>query len=159
MTQHLTEKSDVYSFGVVMMELITGKPPIERGQYIVRQVRQMLNKDDETRGLKYIIDPLIQNTPHLFGFGNFVDLALRCVEEASDNRPNMCEVVREIELILQNNGSNPATGTSLGSDLGAPKDIPRPYNNSMLHRWGNDSSSAAYDSSAGFQMAYTVEPK
>ncbi|KMZ74135.1 Leucine-rich repeat protein kinase-like protein [Zostera marina] len=151
MTQHLTEKSDVYSFGVVMMELVTGKLPIERGQNIVRRMRQILNKDDEeTRGLYNLMDPLIRNTPHLIGFGIFVDLALRYVEETSEYRPNMCEIVREIELILQTNGSNQSSATSLVSDMGAHRAIPHPY---------NDSSSGTDYSSAGFQITYNVQPK
>jgi len=36
MTGHLTQKSDVYSFGVVLLELLTGRKPVDhtmpRGQ-------------------------------------------------------------------------------------------------------------------------------
>ncbi|GAB2283983.1 hypothetical protein Dimus_018464, partial [Dionaea muscipula] len=37
MNQQLTEKSDVYGFGVVMLELISGRRPIQQGRYIVRE--------------------------------------------------------------------------------------------------------------------------
>lgn len=39
MTNQLTEKSDVYNFGVVLLEIITGKIPIDKGRYIVREVK------------------------------------------------------------------------------------------------------------------------
>ena len=57
MTQQLTEKSDVYSFGVVMLELVTAKQPIEKGKYIVREVRMVMDKyDEEHYGLRDMID-------------------------------------------------------------------------------------------------------
>ncbi|KAL0302952.1 UNVERIFIED_CONTAM: putative leucine-rich repeat receptor-like protein kinase [Sesamum radiatum] len=63
MTQQLTEKSDVYSFGVVMLELITSRQPIEKGKYIVREVRIAMDKNDETHyGLREIMDPAIRDT-------------------------------------------------------------------------------------------------
>jgi serine/threonine protein kinase len=31
-TNHLTDRSDVYSFGVLLVELITGRRPIERNR-------------------------------------------------------------------------------------------------------------------------------
>ena len=38
MTNKLTDKSDVYSFGVVLLELITGRLPIQFGKNLVREV-------------------------------------------------------------------------------------------------------------------------
>ena len=55
MSQQLTEKSDVYSFGVVMLEMLTAKPPIERGKYIVREVRMAIDKAKELYGLRELL--------------------------------------------------------------------------------------------------------
>ncbi|CAN6581726.1 unnamed protein product [Malus baccata var. baccata] len=93
MTQQLTEKSDVYSFGVVMLELITARQPIEKGKYIVREVRLVMDKNDEEHyGLRELIDRNIQNSGTLIGFGRFLELAMQCVEESAADRPTMSEV-------------------------------------------------------------------
>jgi serine/threonine protein kinase len=47
MTQQLSEKSDVYSFGVVLLELITARQPIEKGRYIVREIRTAIDQYDQ----------------------------------------------------------------------------------------------------------------
>ncbi|CAA6675341.1 unnamed protein product [Spirodela intermedia] len=79
MTQQLTDRSDVYSFGVVMLELITGKVPIEKGRYIVRDIRDAMNSQDrDLCGLREFIDPYLRNSPALAGFARFVGLAVRC---------------------------------------------------------------------------------
>ncbi|KAI8022845.1 putative leucine-rich repeat receptor-like protein kinase [Camellia lanceoleosa] len=106
MTQQLTEKSDVYGFGVLMIELITAKQPIEKGKYIVREVRQKIDKTKDLYDLHEIIDPNILGTA-LKGLEKFVDLAMRCVEEEGAARPTMGEVVKEIENIMQIAGCNP----------------------------------------------------
>ncbi|THU64851.1 hypothetical protein C4D60_Mb01t30810 [Musa balbisiana] len=73
MTQQLSEKSDAYSFGVVMLELISARQPIEKGKYIVREVRMAINDyDEEWYGLKEIVDPAMRNTGNLKGFRRFV---------------------------------------------------------------------------------------
>lgn len=102
MTQQLTAKSDVYSFGVVMLELITSRLPIEKGKYIVREVRTALNKDDkELCGLRDLIDPVLVKSGSLIGFQRFVELALLCVEDSSYDRPTMNDIVKELEIILK----------------------------------------------------------
>ncbi|THG13869.1 hypothetical protein TEA_022015 [Camellia sinensis var. sinensis] len=105
MTQQLTKKSDVYGFGVLMIELITAKQPIEKGKYIVREVRQKIDKSKDLYDLHEIIDPNILGTA-LKGLEKFVDLAMRCLEEGAA-RPTMGEVVKEIENIMQIAGWNP----------------------------------------------------
>ncbi|PON78715.1 Mitogen-activated protein kinase kinase kinase [Trema orientale] len=109
MTQQLTEKSDVYSFGVVMLEIITGRKPIEQGKYIVREVRMAMDKTKELYNLGEILDQAISFGTTLKGLEKYVDLALRCVEESGAERPTMGEVVKEIENIMQIAGVNPTT--------------------------------------------------
>ncbi|CAL9196240.1 unnamed protein product [Musa hybrid cultivar] len=119
MTQQLTAKSDVYSFGVVMLELMTGRLPIQKGKYIVREVKMGLDeKDKEYCGLKHMIDPSILNDECIVGFGKFVELALRCVEDASDDRPTMDEIVKEIEIMLKDDKlkENSASSSSSSAD-------------------------------------------
>ncbi|XP_038905470.1 probable leucine-rich repeat receptor-like protein kinase At5g49770 isoform X3 [Benincasa hispida] len=136
MSQQLTEKSDVYSFGVVMLELLTAKLPIEKGKYIVREVRMSMNKsDEEYYGLKHIMDAtIIDNTTKLIGFGKFLELAMQCVEEVAADRPTMGEVVKAIENMLQNDGTD-TTSTSASSsatDFGTSKTASRhPYNGAL----------------------------
>lgn len=107
MTQQLNEKSDVYSFGVLMLELITARKPIERGKYIVREVRMTMDKTKDLYNLHAFLDPAIGLGTRLIGFERFVDLAMRCVEDAKVDRPTMSEVVKEIEAIMQHAGLNP----------------------------------------------------
>ena len=102
----MTEKSDVYSFGVLLLELVSARQPIEKGKYIVREVRQKMDKSKVGYNLQEIIDPTISGTT-LGGLEKFVDVAMRCVEETGAERPTMGEVVKEIKDIMQIVGLNP----------------------------------------------------
>ncbi|KAL3506931.1 hypothetical protein ACH5RR_032313 [Cinchona calisaya] len=159
MSQQLTEKSDVYSFGVVMLELVTAKQPIEKGKYIVREVRMAMDKsDEEWYGLRNIMDPSIQNGTNLIGFGRFIDLAIQCVEESAADRPSMSEVVKAIETILQNDGlnTNSTSASSSATDFGVAKGAKHLYD-VMPRKEVNDTD--AFDYSGGYTLAAKVEPK
>ncbi|XP_014509822.1 probable leucine-rich repeat receptor-like protein kinase At5g49770 [Vigna radiata var. radiata] len=165
MTQQLTEKSDVYSFGVVMLELITSRQPIEKGKYIVREVRTLMNKKDEEHyGLRELMDPVVRNTQNLIGFGRFLELAMQCVEESAADRPTMSEVVKALETILQNDGmnTNSTSASSSATDFGVSKGGMRhPYIDASFTKKdnGNDSSNSAFDYSGGYTLSTKVEPK
>lgn len=164
MTQQLTEKSDVYSFGVVMLELITGKRPLEKGRYIVRQVRTTLDMEDEHFwGLKDMIDRRILSKNPLLSFTKFVKLALRCVEETARDRPTMNEVVKEIESMLQNDrsvtNSNSVSSSSSSSTTGSCARgavIRHPYPESF---GSNDMGSSSLEYNGGYLLSTRVEPK
>ncbi|XP_028070525.1 probable leucine-rich repeat receptor-like protein kinase At5g49770 isoform X2 [Camellia sinensis] len=113
MTQQLTVKSDVYGFGVLMIELITAKQPIEKDKYIVSEVWQKMDKTEDLYDLHEILDPNILGTA-VKGLEKFVDLAMRCVEEEGAARPTMCEVVKEIENIMQIAPNTDSVSTSVG---------------------------------------------
>ncbi|URE11815.1 Leucine-rich repeat receptor-like protein kinase, partial [Musa troglodytarum] len=107
MTQHLTEKSDVYSFGVLLLELVTARKPIERGRFIVREVRNAINKSPDLHDLRELLDPAICMNSTLPGLDRFMELAMKCVEESSADRPWMSDVAKEIENIMVLAGMNP----------------------------------------------------
>ncbi|TKY58490.1 leucine-rich repeat receptor protein kinase [Spatholobus suberectus] len=165
MTQQLTEKSDVYSFGVVMLELITSRQPIEKGKYIVREMRTLMNKKDEEHyGLRELMDPVVRSTPNLIGFGRFLELAMQCVEESAADRPTMSEVVKALETILQNDGmnTNSTSASSSATDFGVSKGgMKHPYIDATFSKKDNvnDSSSNAFDYSGGYTLSTKVEPK
>ncbi|KAK8681496.1 hypothetical protein V6N13_053898 [Hibiscus sabdariffa] len=164
MTQQLTEKSDVYSFGVVMLELITAKQPIEKGKYVVREVRTIMDKkDDEHYGLTELMDRSIRSSGNLLGFGKYLELALQCVEDSAADRPTMSEVVKAIETILQNDGMNTNSTTSASSsatDFGASKgSLRHPYADALPKKDVNANESDAFDYSGGYTISARVEPK
>ncbi|KAI3509114.1 hypothetical protein L1887_24140 [Cichorium endivia] len=132
MTQQLTEKSDVYSFGVVLMELLTARPPIQKGKYIVREVNEAIDKSPNE--LYKILDPYLGQSQTIGGLTKFVNLAMRCVEDLGVDRPKMADVVREIETIIDLavsslDGESPSTFSS--QNTGIVGDLYHPYSDSV----------------------------
>ncbi|CAN4108250.1 unnamed protein product [Withania somnifera] len=134
MTNQLTEKSDVYSFGVVLLEIVTGKIPIDKGRYIVREVRNAMDKTKDMYNLHELLDPAVRAGATPRSLEKFVDLALKCVEEEGVNRPTMSEVVKEIENIMQMAGLNPNADSASSSATyeGANKGLNHPYSDESL---------------------------
>ncbi|KAG8068276.1 hypothetical protein GUJ93_ZPchr0005g15304 [Zizania palustris] len=160
MTQQLSEKSDVYSFGVVMLELVSGRQPIEKGRYIVREMKLAINPADHDGhyGLRCIVDPAIRDAARTPGFRRFVQLAMRCVDESAAARPAMGAVVKEIEAMLQ---SEPAAGgdssaepstNELADAGGGPR--AHPYSDVEI-----STASYAGDGASDYMPYFEVKPK
>ncbi|RYQ96397.1 hypothetical protein Ahy_B08g092146 [Arachis hypogaea] len=138
-SQQLTEKSDVYRFGVLMLELITRRKPIERGKYIVKVVRNSIDKTKDMYGLHELIDRAIRDGLALNGFDKFVDLAMMCLEESGAERPPMSDVVKEIEIILHSIGldpaaeSEPSTSSSFQHNEVSLESFHQPYSSGSLY--------------------------
>jgi serine/threonine protein kinase len=103
-TQQLSDKSDVYSFGIVLLELVTARPPIQSGKFIVRLVKTALESGGISGLQGELMDPFLRksaDTDTLVGFERFLSLALSCIEESGSERPSMREVVKELESIME----------------------------------------------------------
>ncbi|EPS67674.1 hypothetical protein M569_07098, partial [Genlisea aurea] len=93
-TSKATTKCDVYSFGVVLMELVTGKKPVEtefgENKDIVYWVSSNLETKEEAIKL---VDKRVQSSYH-DEMIEVLRLAMLCTCKAASTRPTMNDVVR-----------------------------------------------------------------
>ncbi|PWA79284.1 Leucine-rich repeat-containing protein [Artemisia annua] len=96
-TYKVNEKSDVYSFGVVLMELVTGKKPIEaeygENKDIVYWVCSKLNNKESVLSLvdSSILEPYKEETIKV------LKIAIMCTSKLPALRPTMRRVVKMLE--------------------------------------------------------------
>lgn len=122
-TQLLSAKSDVFSFGVVLLEIVTGREPLD-----VRRPRDEWSLVEWAKPyireyrIEEIVDPGIKGQYCSEAMWRVLEVASVCTEPFSTFRPSMEDVVRELEdaLIIENNASEymrsiESTGT-LGSN-------------------------------------------
>ncbi|CAN6219516.1 unnamed protein product [Urochloa humidicola] len=96
-------KSDVYSFGVVMLELLTGRKPLDRTrprpeQSLVRWATPQLHDID---ALDQMVDPALQGLYPSKSLSRFADAIALCVQPEPEFRPPMSEVVQSLVRLVQ----------------------------------------------------------
>ncbi|KAI4383385.1 hypothetical protein MLD38_009227 [Melastoma candidum] len=97
-TGMLNEKSDVYSFGVLLLEVITGRDPVDYSRpadevNLVEWLKVMVG----TRRIEEVVDPNLETKPTTRALKRSLLVALRCVDPESEKRPKMTQVVRMLE--------------------------------------------------------------
>nr|CAB3504434.1 unnamed protein product [Digitaria exilis] len=119
----ITEKSDVYSYGVVVLEVLTGKQPIDPtipdGLHVVDWVRRC-------RDRAAVLDPALRgrSSAEVEEMLQVMGVALLCVSSTPDDRPAMKDVaamLKEIRMeredlanmdVLLKGGASPASSST-----------------------------------------------
>ncbi|TMW97014.1 hypothetical protein EJD97_006383 [Solanum chilense] len=101
MTGHLLVKSDVYSYGVVLLELLSGRKPVDLSQpqgqeNLVAWARPLLTTKE---GLEIIIDKALESDIPIDSISKVAAIASMCVQPEVSHRPFMGEVVQALKLV------------------------------------------------------------
>ncbi|CAD6202768.1 unnamed protein product [Miscanthus lutarioriparius] len=97
-TGMLNESSDIYSFGVLLMELISGRSPVDYNRpagevNLVEWFRGMVG----SRRVEDLVDPRIAAPPPSRVLNRVLLVCLRCIDADAHKRPKMGQIVHMLE--------------------------------------------------------------
>jgi serine/threonine protein kinase len=111
-----TTKGDVYSYGVVLLELLSGKKPIDPTEFgdnnLVGWVKQMVKENRSSE----IFDPTLTNTKsgeaELY---QSLKIARECLDDRPNQRPTMIQVMAMFKELQLDSDSDFLDGFSINS--------------------------------------------
>ncbi|KAJ8510922.1 hypothetical protein OPV22_001356 [Ensete ventricosum] len=98
-TGMLNERSDVYSFGVLIMEIISGRNPVDYNRptgevNLIEWIKTMVSN----RNSEGVLDPKLLEKPSSRALKRALLVALRCIDPDSQKRPKMGHVIHMLEV-------------------------------------------------------------
>jgi serine/threonine protein kinase len=137
MTGHLLVKSDVYSYGVVLLELLSGRKPVDMTQppgseNLVTWARPLLTTRE---GLQRLVDSSLPAGYDFEKLAKAAAIASMCVQVEASQRPFMGEVVQALKLI--HSGGGGAGDETCSGSFGGGATEESPWNDGSRSTWND----------------------
>ncbi|XP_077227195.1 HAESA-like 1 [Tasmannia lanceolata] len=104
-TLRVNEKSDIYSFGVVILELVTGKRPVDP-EFGEKDLVKWVGTTLEQNGVEHILDPKL-DICFKGEMCKALNIGLLCTNPLPINRPSMRRVVKMLHEVTAESKLNP----------------------------------------------------
>ncbi|XP_073118430.1 putative receptor-like protein kinase At5g39000 isoform X2 [Henckelia pumila] len=100
-TGKLTRKSDIYAFGVVLLEVLCGRPALDKSVPKEEQVLTKWARDKIIKGEVDLIVALSLGEISPDSLRTFLKVVERCLEDNPRKRPTMAQVVVQLQFALE----------------------------------------------------------